>query len=85
MNMRQYALIIITMCLMACGGGENKNVKKGTSASKDIEKDLETAPEQGGYGFEDLADKLGCEKEVILNPFLFSKFNTFMLVSFGFP
>ena len=62
--MRQYTLIIISMCLMACGGGENKNVKKGTLASKDIEKDLETAPEQGGYGFEDLADKLGFETYV---------------------
>ena len=61
MNMRKYALIIIAMLFMACGGGENKNVKKGTVASNKTEKDLETKPEQGGYGFEDLADELGFE------------------------
>jgi len=59
--MRKYALIIIAMLFMACGGGENKNVKKGTVASNKIEKDLETKPEEGGYGFEDLADELGFE------------------------
>jgi len=61
MNMRKYALIIIAMLFMACGGGENKNVKKGTVASNKIEKDLETKPEEGGYGFEDLANELGFE------------------------
>ena len=61
MNMRKYALIIIAMLFMACGGGENKNVKKGTVASNKTEKDLETKPEEGGYGFEDLADELGFE------------------------
>ena len=59
--MRKYALIIIAMLFMACGGGENKNVKKGTVASNKTEKDLETKPEEGGYGFEDLADELGFE------------------------
>lgn len=59
--MRKYALIIITMLFMACGGGENKNVKKGTVASNKTEKDLETKPEEGGYGFEDLANELGFE------------------------
>jgi len=59
--MRKYALIIIAMLFMACGGGENKNVKKGTVASNKIEKDLETKPEEGGYGFEDLANELGFE------------------------
>jgi len=61
MNMRKYALIIIAMLFMACGGGENKNAKKGTVASNKTEKDLETKPEEGGYGFEDLADELGFE------------------------
>ena len=59
--MRKYALIIIAMLFMACGGGENKNVKKGTVASNKTEKDLETKPEEGGYGFEDLANELGFE------------------------
>ena len=59
--MRKYALIIIAMLFMACGGGENKNVKKGIVASNKTEKDLETKPEEGGYGFEDLANELGFE------------------------
>ena len=58
--MKYFTLTLITLILIGCGGGNDKSGKqKSVSDARMMEKDLLTPPEQGGYGFENIADDLG--------------------------
>ena len=58
--MRYFITTTVTLVLIGCGGGGDKSRKKeSVSSSIMAEKDLSTPAEQGGYGFEKIADDLG--------------------------
>ena len=58
--MRYITITLITLFLFGCGGSNDKSVKqKSTSNTQMADKDLLTTAEQGGYGFEKIADDLG--------------------------
>jgi len=58
--MRYFTLTLITLILIGCGGGNDKSGKqKSVSDARMMDKDLLTPVEQGGYGFENIADDLG--------------------------
>ena len=53
-------ITLFTLVLFGCGGGSDKPGKKeSVSNAKMADKDLSTPAEQGGYGFEKIADDLG--------------------------
>ncbi len=49
-------LVAISMVFYACGGGEKETASSAGAASKIVAKDTSTPAEQGGYGFDNLAD-----------------------------
>ena len=57
--MRYFITTIVTLVLIGCGGGAINLEKESVSNSTMAEKDLLTPAEQGGYGFEKIADDLG--------------------------
>jgi len=60
--MKRYLLPLVSLFILACGGGETKNsANTNTSIAKNINKDQDTPAEQGGYGFETIANGLGFE------------------------
>ncbi len=52
-------LVAISMVFYACGGGEKETASSEGAASKIVAKDTSTPAEQGGYGFDNLAEELG--------------------------
>jgi len=60
--MKRYLLPLLSLFILACGGGETKNsANANTSITKNVNKDQDTPAEQGGYGFEAIANRLGFE------------------------
>ena len=58
--MRYFIITLVTLVLIGCGGGGDKSGKKESVSNAIMaEKDLLTPAEQGGYGFEKIADDLG--------------------------
>ena len=58
--MRYFIITLVTLVLIGCGGDSDQSVKKEPiSNAKMADKDLSTPAEQGGYGFEKIADELG--------------------------
>ncbi len=56
--MNKYILIFTTFLFFSCGS-DTKEVKSITSQSDTVEKDTQTKPEEGGYGFEQIAEDMG--------------------------
>ena len=56
--MNKYILIFTAFLFFSCGS-DTKEVKSITSQSDTVEKDTQTKPEQGGYGFEQIAKDMG--------------------------
>ena len=56
--MNKYILIFTAFLFFSCGS-DNKEVKSITSQSDTVEKDTQTKPEEGGYGFEQIAEDMG--------------------------
>jgi microcin C transport system substrate-binding protein len=62
--MKKISLLIFSLVLCACGGGNNSS-SSSTNVKFDISpKDNTTPEEQGGYGFENLAENLGYQTYV---------------------
>ena len=60
--MKRYLLLLVSLFILACGGEETKNsANANTSITKNVNKDQDTPAEQGGYGFEVIANGLGFE------------------------
>ena len=56
--MNKYILIFTAFLFFSCGS-DTKEVKSITSQSNMVEKDTQTKPEEGGYGFEQIAEDMG--------------------------
>ena len=56
--MNKYILIFTAFLFFSCGS-DTKEVKSITSQSDTVEKDTQTKPEEGGYGFEQIAEDMG--------------------------
>lgn len=56
--MNKYILIFTAFFFFSCGS-DTKEVKSITSQSDTVEKDTQTKPEEGGYGFEQIAEDMG--------------------------
>ena len=56
--MNKYILIFTAFLFFSCGS-DTKEVKSITSQSDAVEKDTQTKPEEGGYGFEQIAEDMG--------------------------
>ena len=56
--MNKYILIFTAFLFFSCGS-DNKEIKSITSQSDTVEKDTQTKPEEGGYGFEQIAEDMG--------------------------
>ena len=56
--MNKYILIFTAFFFFSCGS-DTKEVKSITSQSDMVEKDTQTKPEKGGYGFEQIAEDMG--------------------------
>ena len=56
--MNKYILIFTAFFFFSCGS-DTKEVKSITSQSDTVEKDTQTKPEEGGYGFEQIAKDMG--------------------------
>ena len=56
--MNKYILIFTAFLLFSCGS-DTKEVKSITSQPDTVEKDTQTKPEEGGYGFEQIAEDMG--------------------------
>ena len=56
--MNKYILIPTSFLFFSCGS-DTKEVKSITSQSDIVEKDTQTKPEEGGYGFEQIAEDMG--------------------------
>ena len=56
--MNKYILIFTAFLFFSCGS-DTKEVKSMTSQSDTVEKDTQTKPEEGGYGFEQIAEDMG--------------------------
>ena len=59
--MKKITLIISAMILFSCGGGNDKSNTKTVTEYELVPKDTMTKPEDGGYGFEDIAESMGFE------------------------
>ncbi len=57
--MKKYISILIILFVTGCGNNEKKSSNSVRSNFKSFEKDLVTPAEKGGYGFENIAEKLG--------------------------
>jgi len=58
--MRYFTITLITLVLIGCGGGSDKSGKQeSVTNARMVDKDLLTPAEQGGYGFEKIANDLG--------------------------
>lgn len=56
--MNKYILIFTAFLFFSCGS-DTKEVKSISSQSDTVEKDTQTKPEEGGYGFEQIAEAMG--------------------------
>ena len=63
--MNKLLSIFIALLMLGCGGGETKTVSRSKSQSVSASKDTTTPAEQGGYGFEALARRLGFETYIL--------------------
>lgn len=54
-----FVMALMAMLLISCGGGEKAEVSSTAKASGLVAKDTETPAEEGGYGFEKVADEMG--------------------------
>jgi len=52
-------ILLISLGLWSCGGGDQQAAERSVKHVDIVEKDMTTPAEQGGYGFEDLAEDLG--------------------------
>ncbi|GIS39945.1 hypothetical protein Ct9H90mP12_1390 [bacterium] len=59
--MKKITLIISAMILFSCGGGNDKSNTKTVTEYELVPKDTMTKPEDGGYGFENIAESMGFE------------------------
>ena len=58
--MKYFIKTFIVLFLFGCGGSNDKaKNKQPVSTYQAVEKDTQTLPEQGGYGFEKIAADLG--------------------------
>ena len=58
--MKYFITTVIVLFLYGCGSGNDKKSQQSSVSNiQSIEKDLSTAPEKGGYGFEKIANSLG--------------------------
>ena len=58
--MKYIITTLITLFLIGCGGSNDKESKQSSASDTQmIEKDIKTSAEEGGYGFEKIADDLG--------------------------
>ena len=58
MIIKNIIFVIITALIIGCGGGEVGGSKKNRFITI-TKKDTLTSPEQGGYGFKEVAEGLG--------------------------
>ena len=56
--MNKYILIFTAFLFFSCGS-DTKEVKNTSSQTDMVEKDTQTKPEEGGYGFEQIAEDMG--------------------------
>ena len=61
--MRQIVLLLVLALIIGCGG-ETKSTKNSKSVKIVTEKDITTSPEDGGYGFDNIAENLGYQTYV---------------------
>ena len=59
--MNKYLLIILTLVFISCGGETKQTTNKSSESNTILEKDNQTKPEEGGYGFEKIAQDMGFE------------------------
>ena len=59
--MKKIALIITAIVLFSCGGGSDKSKTISVTEYELVPKDTLTKPEDGGYGFENIAESMGFE------------------------
>ncbi len=59
--MKKYLLIILTLVFISCGGETKQTTNKSSKSNSISEKDNQTKPEEGGYGFEKIAQNMGFE------------------------
>ena len=59
--MKKYLLIILTLVFISCGGDKKQTKNKLSDNTNVYEKDNKTKPEEGGYGFEKIAQDMGFE------------------------
>jgi len=59
MNKRIILITVTVFFFFNCGGNDSKNKVVKNSETFSYEKDLNTSPEDGGYGFESISEKLG--------------------------
>ena len=86
------SMLLVSMVLWSCGGGEKQAAETDDAASNHISKDLKTPADQGGYGFEKLAASLGYvtyemkpEEQVYFGDPRAKKGGTFRHITSGFP
>ncbi len=58
-------LLTLSLVLWSCGGGEKQTADNSATESSITNKDVTTPAEDGGYGFENLAEDLGYQTYVI--------------------
>mgnify|MGYP002725451635 CR=1 FL=1 len=58
-------LLTVSMVFWSCGGGEKQAADQSVSSNEASNKDLTTPAEEGGYGFEKLAEDLGYETYIM--------------------
>ncbi len=56
--MNKYILIFTAFLFFSCGS-DTKEIKNISFQSDTVEKDTQTKPEEGGYGFEEIAEEMG--------------------------
>ena len=63
--MKKISLLIVTLVLCGCGGGNNSSSSSTNVKFDIIPKDTTTTAEEGGYGFENLAESLGYQTYIL--------------------
>ena len=62
--MKKYLLITLTLVFISCGGETKQTTNKSSKSNSISEKDNQTKPEEGGYGFEKSAQDMGFKKYI---------------------
>ncbi len=85
-------VLVISMLMWSCGGGEKQAADQSDISSQIVEKDNATPDTEGGYGFEKLAEELGyityempAEEQIFFGDPRAKKGGTFRHITTRFP